>query len=249
MAEISRGGPEPNCFRDAEMKQKSMSLTYAIPDLHGRLDLLEGAVDKIAHHSAGKPSTLVTLGDYVDKGPDSRRVIEKLMAWRSDTMRLVALKGNHEAMMWEVCSSLADLDWWIRNGGGETLKSYGSSKGANDVRIVPRAHRDWIGNLALMHVDQHRIFVHAALDPGAPLDRQSEQTLLWKRYPVNADVGHCNRHVVHGHHAMVDAPIVKKHRTNLDAWAWKTGRLVIGVFENDRPGGASEFIEIVVRTP
>jgi serine/threonine protein phosphatase 1 len=221
-----------------------MDRTYAIPDLHGRLDLLEGALDEIARHSEGHVATVVTLGDYVDRGPDSRGIIEKLMAWRSDDLRLVALKGNHEAMMWDVCSNLADLDWWIGNGGGETLKSYGSKDG-NDPRMVPPAHRDWIASLALMHVDQHRVFVHAALDPETPLHRQNEQTLLWKRYPAGADVGHSNRHVVHGHHAMVKAPIVKRHRTNLDGLAWKTGRLVIGVFENDRPGGASEFIEII----
>jgi serine/threonine protein phosphatase 1 len=69
--------------------------------------------------------TVITLGDYIDRGPNSRQVIERLMEWRSDTLRLMALKGNHEAMMWEVCNNLADLDWWIQNGGGQTLASYG----------------------------------------------------------------------------------------------------------------------------
>src|SRR4051794_40073276 len=137
-----------------------MSLTYAIPDIHGRLDLLEAALDEITRHAADQPSTVVTLGDYVDRGPDSRGVIERLIGWRSDTLRLVALKGNHEAMMSEVCHRLAELDWWIGNGGDQTLKSYGSQDG-NDVRVVPRAHLDWIASLGLMHVDQHRVFVHA----------------------------------------------------------------------------------------
>lgn len=220
-----------------------MSLTYVIPDLHGRLDLLERAIHKIARHAAGKTSTVVTLGDYIDRGPDSRGVIDRLIGWRSDTLRLVALKGNHEAMMSEVCHRLAELDWWIRNGGDQTLKSYGSQDG-NDVRVVPRTHLDWIASLGLMHVDQHRVFVHAAVDPDVALDRQQEQTLLWKRYPPGSNSGHGSRHVVHGHHAMVEAPVVGKNRTNLDARAWQTGRLVVGIFEDDRPGGAAEFLEV-----
>jgi serine/threonine protein phosphatase 1 len=96
-----------------------------------------------------------------------------------------------------------------------------------------------------MHVDRHRVFVHAAVDPEIPLDRQSEQTLLWKRYPDGFDLGHGRRHVVHGHHADPKAPIVTKGKTNLDGLAWMTGRLVVGVFEDDRPGGASEFLEVV----
>jgi serine/threonine protein phosphatase 1 len=221
-----------------------MSITYAIPDLHGRIDLLEAALEQIACHASGRVSTIVTLGDYVDRGPDSRQVIEKLMDWQSDNLKLVALKGNHEAMMWETCNNLADLDWWITNGGDQTLRSYGSFEG-NDVRTVPAADLHWIAGLALMHVDRHRIFVHAAVDPDVSLDHQSERTLLWKRYPIGSVTGHGNRHVVHGHQAMTKAPVVMKHRTNLDAKAWKTGRLIVGVFEDDKAGGASEFLEIL----
>lgn len=223
-----------------------MSLTYAIADLHGRLDLLERALDMIAHHSAGMPSTVVTLGDYVDRGPDSRQVIERLMGWRSENVTLVSLKGNHEAMMWQVCNNLADLDWWVANGGEETLKSYGMASQVDfDRRIVPKSHLEWISGLGLMHVDQHRVFVHAAVDPKTPLDQQTEQTLLWKRYPEGFNGGHGHRHVVHGHHANPAAPVVTSGKTNLDGFAWKTGRLVVGVFEDDRPGDASDFIEIV----
>jgi serine/threonine protein phosphatase 1 len=96
-----------------------------------------------------------------------------------------------------------------------------------------------------MHVDQHRVFVHAAVDPKIPLGQQSEQTLLWKRYPEGFALGYGDRHVVHGHHANPKAPIVTKVKTNLDGLAWKTGRLVVGVFEDDRSGGASEFLEIL----
>ena len=116
-----------------------MSLTYAIPDLHGRLDLLESAIARIIEHSAGERSTVVTLGDYVDRGPSSRQAIECLMGWRSEKLTLVSLKGNHEAMMWEACNNLAEMGWWIENGGDRTLASYGqSAQEIPDPRMVPR---------------------------------------------------------------------------------------------------------------
>jgi serine/threonine protein phosphatase 1 len=221
-------------------------LTFAIPDIHGRLDLLDAAIERIAERAAGYRATIVALGDYIDRGPHSRQVIERLMGWQSKTNALVNLKGNHEAMMWQVCNNLAELDWWIKNGGDRTLTSYRqSSEEKLDPGIVPLAHLQWLANLPLLHVDQHRVFVHAAVDPNVPLDRQSEQTLLWKRYPEGFNLGHGHRHVVHGHHANPGAPIVTRGKTNLDGLAWKTGRLVVGVFEDHRPGGASKFFEIV----
>ena len=223
-----------------------MSLTYAIPDIHGRIDLLELAIDKIVEHSAEERATIVTLGDYVDHGPSSRQVIERLRAWRSDKLTVVNLKGNHEEMLWEACNNPAKLSWWIMNGGDQTLASYGQSAQEKfDPRIVPPAHLEWLAALALMHVDQHRVFVHSAVDPKIPLDQQSEQTLLWKLYPKGFNLGHVNRHVVHGHDANPKAPIVTGGKTNLDGMAWRTGRLVIGIFEDKRPGGASEYLEIV----
>jgi serine/threonine protein phosphatase 1 len=223
-----------------------MTLTFAIPDIHGRLDLLDAAVEKIIERSAGSRATIVTLGDYVDRGPDSRQVIERLMGWKSDSTTLVTLKGNHEAMMWQTCNNLAELTWWIGNGGDQTLASYGHAFQQDfDPRIVPKSHLEWISSLPLMHVDQHRVFVHAAVDPNVPLDQQSEQTMLWKRYPEGFKLGHGHRHVVHGHHANPRAPIVTSGKTNLDGLAWQTGRLVVGVFEDDRPGSASEFLEVV----
>jgi serine/threonine protein phosphatase 1 len=125
-----------------------MSLTYAIPDLHGRLDLLDIALEKIIAHSEGTRATIVTLGDYVDRGPNSRGVVDKLMGWQSNTLTLVNLKGNHEAMMWETCNNLAELDRWIENGGGQTLASYGqSSQQDPNPRVVPQAHLQWIASL------------------------------------------------------------------------------------------------------
>jgi serine/threonine protein phosphatase 1 len=77
-----------------------MPFTYAIADLHGRYDLLSEAVAKIIEHSkVSRPATIITLGDYIDRGPRSRQIIERLMHWKSDDLKLICLKGNHEDIM------------------------------------------------------------------------------------------------------------------------------------------------------
>jgi serine/threonine protein phosphatase 1 len=223
-----------------------MSFTYAIPDIHGRLDLLDAAFARIGEHSKGASSTVVTLGDYIDRGPNSCQVIDRLMCKRADNLTMVNLKGNHEAMMWETCNKVAELNWWIKNGGDQTLASYGIFEArASALGKIPKEHLDWIAGLRLFHVDRHRVFVHAAVDPDVSLHHQHELTLLWKRYPPNFNKGHGRRHVVHGHDATPVAPVVANGKTNLDGLAWKTGRLVIGIFEDSRPGGALDFLEVV----
>jgi serine/threonine protein phosphatase 1 len=221
-----------------------MSQTYAIPDLHGRHDLLTAAIEKILDHSRDSIAKVVTLGDYVDRGPSSRQILERLMNWSSQRISLVALKGNHEAMMWECCKNLSELEWWLKNGGDQTLASYGKCGATLDVRTVPAAHLDWIAQLPSLYVDQHRIYVHAGVDPNLPLNHQNDQTFLWKRYPPDFKKGHGTHHVVHGHDAKIDGPLVTEGRTNLDTMAWKTGRLVVGLFDDSIPGGPIELLEI-----
>jgi serine/threonine protein phosphatase 1 len=220
-----------------------MSRTYAVPDLHGRCDLLNAAVEKISEHSRGVAARIITLGDYVDRGPDSRRVMERLVNWSSPLLPLVALKGNHEAMMWECCRNLSEIDGWLKNGGDRTLASYGGG-GRSELSAVPASHLDWIATLPSIYADQYRIFVHAGVDPALPLHQQTDRILLWKRYPTGFRKGFGKRHVVHGHDAKVDGPVLTKGRTNLDTLAWKTGRLAIGVFDDEVPGGPMEVLEI-----
>jgi serine/threonine protein phosphatase 1 len=140
---------------------------------------------------------------------------------------------------------LPDLDWWLTNGGGATLISYGQQEGDQaDVTVVPAAHLDWVEQLPLMHVDKHRVFVHAGLDSTCALDEQDAENMIWKIYPDDDDGGHGQRHIVHGHHQHAHGPIFKKNRTNLDTFAWYTGRLAIGVFDDARPGGPIEVLEV-----
>ncbi|MET3924585.1 metallophosphoesterase family protein [Devosia sp. 2618] len=211
-----------------------MSKTFAIADLHGRFDLMEKALTRIeeSYHSGGK---VVFLGDYVDRGPASKQVVDRLIAGPPQGWEWVTLKGNHEDMM-VACHSGPDRGWWLNNGGDATLESYGGT--------VPAAHLEWAQRLPMIHADKHRVFVHAAIDPTKPLDGQSETMLLWTRYPENADITYPGLHIVHGHTPHRGGPELYAGRTNLDTGAVFTGRLVVAVFDDDRAGGPVSFIDV-----
>jgi len=218
-----------------------MSFTYVIPDIHGRDDLLRRGLADISAHNGGEGGVIVAIGDYVDKGPQSREVVERLRPGIAG-WNLVALKGNHDAMMVQGLRDPAKFAFWMDKGGESALKSYGG-----DPSAVPEAHIAWLDQLRLMHVDAYRVYVHAGVDPELPLAQQNEATLLWKRYPKGYSGGFGARHVVHGHDNDPDGPLLLEGRTNLDTLAWRTGRLTVGVFDDDRPGGPVDLI--VVRGP
>jgi serine/threonine protein phosphatase 1 len=215
-----------------------MSFTYVIPDIHGRDDLLSRALAAISDHGGGAGGVIVAIGDYVDKGPDSRQVVDRLLSGIAGG-NLVALKGNHDAMMVAGLRDPAKLASWMEKGGDTALASYGGSPSA-----VPEAHIAWLDQRPLMHVDAHRVYVHAGVDPELPLAQQNEETLLWKRYPKGYGGGFGTRHVVHGHDNDPDGPLLFEGRSNLDTLAWRTGRLTVGVFDDDRPGGPVDLIVI-----
>lgn len=220
-----------------------MSLTYVIPDLHGRADLLDEALLRIAADASRRGmnsgGTIVTLGDYVSKGPDSRGVVERLSANPPREFTLIALKGNHDAMMVGALRDGVDPKEWLGKGGSSTLESYGG-----EVLSVPPSHLAWLDARPLMHEDAHRLYVHAGVDPTLPLYAQNEKTLLWKCYPKTEAGGYGARHVVHGHDNQIDGPLLFTGRSNLDTAAWRTGRLVIGIFDDEMPGGPVDFITV-----
>ena len=215
-----------------------MSNTFVIPDIHGRLDLLEAGLAEIAARSKSDGNTIVTIGDYVDKGPASREVIDRLRLGVAG-FELVTLKGNHDAMMVEALRDDSGMTDWLGKGGDAALASYGG-----DPANVPQSHIDWLDGLRLLYLDRHRLYVHAGVDPETPLDLQREETLLWKRYPKGYSEGFGDLHVVHGHDNHPDGPLRYEGRTNLDTLAWRTGRLTIGVFDDGMPGGPADLIVI-----
>jgi serine/threonine protein phosphatase 1 len=229
---------------------KTNPFTYAVGDVHGRLDLLELAFDRIAAHAGARPHRVVMLGDYVDRGPDSSGVIEFLMLREGEG--LVCLKGNHEEMM---LRALADEDgalwFWLSNGGSETLRSYGARPDGDIRRVVPETHVRWLSDLPLTTADPHRIFVHAGLEPDVPLRLQDEATLLWIRGRfLRAPAKAFEAHIVHGHTPQWDGkpdlakPELLEGRTNLDTGAWTTGVLTVGVFDPSVPGGPTKIMAI-----
>jgi serine/threonine protein phosphatase 1 len=220
---------EPHC----------MSFTYVIPDIHGRVDLLCDGLLGIVAHAGGQFGTIVALGDYVDKGPDSKAVIDLLRTGPPRGWLFFPLKGNHDAMMVEALRDPSRMPRWSERGGDAAIKSYGG-----DPSKVPPGDIEWLDRLALMHVDRQRIYVHAGLDPELPPDRQIEKTLLWKRYPEGDALDFGDRHIVHGHDSFVDGPKLYAGRTNLDTRAWRTGRLVIAIFDDDKPGGPIDFVTV-----
>ena len=122
------------------MSDPEMSdLTYAVGDVHGRLDLLERAFDRMAAHAGGRPHRVIMLGDVVDRGPESAGVIDFLLR-RQARADIVCLKGNHEAMMLgALAGDEVALRSWLANGGVETLRSYGA-RTAGDMRRTPRTN-------------------------------------------------------------------------------------------------------------
>lgn len=227
-----------------------MPTTYAIADLHGRSDLLEKAIAAIEADGAGSGGAVVFLGDYVDRGPDSRGVVERLMAGPADPDAWAwhCLKGNHEHIMVQ-CLRRPEMitTFWERNGGIHTLLSYGvttSDTIKEAARRVPHSHIAWLEALPLMHVDEHRVFVHAGVVDGVPLEEHEPLKVMEMLYPLGADGGHGHRHVVHGHDQAEEGPELWARRSNLDTLAWITGRLVVGVFDDNRAGGPTRFIEI-----
>lgn len=219
----------------------SSSLTYAIGDVHGRLDLLEKAFGVIGDHSAGRAHQVITLGDYVDRGPDGAGVIAYLRAAES-AGRIVCLKGNHEAMMVKAIRT-GDHDHWMRNGGEATLASYGGKVPEDDIA--------WLDALPVTYHDGLRVFVHGGVEPGVALADQDPHTMMWIRDKfLAAPGGTFSFHVVHAHTPVWDGkpdgatPERLPHRTNLDTGAYKTGVLSIGVFDSERPGAALEVLQV-----
>jgi serine/threonine protein phosphatase 1 len=226
--------------------------TYAIGDIHGRLDLLRSAVDAISSHVDRAPFRVIFLGDYVDRGPDSCGVIEFLMQLQRE-WPVVCLKGNHEELMLQAVTQPGDgrLRRWLEYGGDNTLKSYGLAADSDLGAGIPSEHLRWMSGLPRTTGDRHRIYVHAGLMPGTPVHRQKDQTFLWIRERfLQARAGEFEAHVVHGHtpvwegKPVASEPELLEHRTNLDTAAFATGVLSVAIFDSDTPGGPVELLKI-----
>lgn len=210
-----------------------MTLTYAFGDIHGCLKQLEELV-RLCEADAGESEMkFVLLGDYIDRGPNSRGVVEHLIQLQNYMPdHVVCLKGNHEDMLLAAVEDEGHEEHWLRNGGTQTLYSYQ----VPSVIDLPRRHLDWFRSLPTFYDDGMRFFVHAGVHPARPLDQQHERDLLWIREPFLSSTKDFGRLVVHGHTPLHGAePDIRANRINLDSGAAYGGVLTAAVFDGKSP--------------
>jgi serine/threonine protein phosphatase 1 len=222
---------------------------YAIGDIHGHLDLLQAAHDLIADDIAlHGPGPVVHVGDLVDRGPDSRGVLDFLIAGIASGADWVVLKGNHDRMFtrflvdpWDPEPGLrSELSWLHpRLGGADTLRSYGVPNAgdrpvqkvhAEAALSVPQAHLDFLTSRPVLHRAGDCAFVHAGIRPGVALENQTETDLVWIRDPFLTATASFGPLIVHGHTAL-DAATHYGNRLNLDSGAAYGGPLSAVVIE------------------
>lgn len=220
---------------------------YAIGDVHGQLGELHRILDLI-EADGGPDARIVFVGDYVDRGPDSRGVLQCLIDAQAAGRNWVTIKGNHDRYLSRFLddktvydpATRADLFWFNpRLGGDKTLASYGvvaeedgpiDAIHAEALDAVPQDHREFLANLPLMHTEGDLMFVHAGIRPELPLDKQVEDDLIWIRQPFLEYTKSFGPLVVHGHTAL-EFPEHAGNRVNLDGGAGYFRPLHAAVFE------------------
>jgi serine/threonine protein phosphatase 1 len=221
------------------------SLLYAIGDVHGMNDLLArllAAIEADASHR-GLPATVVFLGDVVNRGAQTRQVLDRLVAGptRVDD-RWIVLRGNHEQMMLDalLADSQTTFRRWLKTGGAQTLASYGSTRkkvSPDSARqLIDPEHVKFLADLPLMHVVGDYLFVHAGVEPGVPLERQDASTLMTIRGRFLRKPHGLPFTVVHGHTPTDGQPRLGPGRIGIDTGAYFTGILTAVAIDPDQRG-------------
>ena len=211
-------------------------IIYAIGDIHGRSDLLSVLLTEIETHAADRPSRIIFLGDYIDRGPDSAGVIRTVRDLAASRPGLVhCLMGNHEQMLLLAREDQAARACWLDNGGRSTLDSFK----AGGPEQLPDDVVGWMRGLPTFYEDAQHYFVHAGVDPSSSLGEQTDADRLWMREPFISADHDFGKHVVHGHTpvrnvigASPPIPDEREHRTNVDTGAVFGGALTAAVFDD-----------------
>jgi serine/threonine protein phosphatase 1 len=215
-------------------------VVYAVGDIHGRDDLLQEILDAIREdaQSLSEHATAVFLGDYVDRGPDSRAVIARLIeASDDDTIQWRFLRGNHDQTVLDFLRNPMTGMAWSDYGGRETMESYGVPPpppwadsetwrvaAADFAAALPLEHLNFFEELEPSCEIGDYFFVHAGVRPGVPLDRQSARDLLWIREPFLNDTTPLPKVVVHGH-TVTPQVHADERRIGIDTGAYASGVL------------------------
>lgn len=211
---------------------------YAIGDVHGRYDLLQGLLKQIQDDHAARPAgakpMLIFLGDLIDRGPDSRAVVDHVSRGALPDFKSVALAGNHEEVLLRVLDGEEGLlAEWLQFGGVECLASYsvdadqlmGSSEERAVARIrsaIPPEHRRFLHDMADSFQFGDYLFVHAGIRPGIPLQRQSPVDLRWIREPFLSDRRNHGSMIVHGH-TITEQVDERPNRIGIDTGSYRFG--------------------------
>ncbi|MBF0356023.1 MAG: serine/threonine protein phosphatase [Alphaproteobacteria bacterium] len=224
---------------------------YAVGDIHGRPDLLDRLLTRIARDARRSPAArtkIVFLGDYVDRGPDSRGVVRRLMGSPpSGVEQMVCLRGNHEDMLLRFLDHPlhGGFEWILLNGGAQTLASWDVDlpaiidskeiKGlhADFARRLSDEERQFIEDMPFKHVDGGVVCVHAGLRPGVALSHQVPEDMMWIRDSFLDSKGSHGKLVVHGHTVTFE-PELHPNRIGIDTGAWRTGTLTAVGLEGER---------------
>lgn len=238
---FARPAPLPRLLPEGER-------VYAVGDIHGRSDCLDTLMARVVADDKARPpvrTTLVFLGDLTDRGPDSRGVVERLMAI-DEVATCVFLMGNHEEMLidaWDGDISATRL--FHRVGGRETMLSYGMDAGFYDEadsetlatligQTIPVSHVDFLRTFRNVYTLGDYIFVHAGIRPGVPIDEQDPADLRWIRRAFLEDTREHGGLVIHGH-SITESVDEHPNRIGIDTGAYASGRLTaVGIEGSDR---------------
>ncbi len=232
---------------------------YAIGDIHGRADLLAQLDRQIQEDAANAPAgikkTIIYLGDYVDRGLDSKGVIDFFLAAPQDDFERVYLKGNHEDILLRFLEDPSIGPNWFAIGGDATVLSYGIRipTGLTTAQYheytwkefrtrIPQDHLDFLSSLQLMYQAGDYVFVHAGIKPGVPLEQQDPNDLMWIRGEFLGSRKDHEKVVVHGH-MLTNQPDIQAYRIGIDTGAFATNVLTCIVLE----GVTQRFLSTAAR--
>jgi serine/threonine protein phosphatase 1 len=249
----ARAAPEPAPETAAPATPAGVRV-YAVGDVHGCVGLLRRLLALIEADAAARPRTrnvVVFLGDYIDRGEESRGVIDLLLSAPLTGFDRVHLRGNHEESLLQFLADTSVGPAWLTYGGAATLLSYGvkppDSLTTPDELLrarrqlaerLPQEHLAFMAATKLAHVEGDYYFTHAGVRPGIPLDRQDAFDLMWIRDDFLRSTQNFGKIVVHGH-TITDLPDVQRNRIGIDTGAFASGRLTCLVLD----GAGASFLQ------
>lgn len=233
---------------DAKARTPDGTVVYAIGDIHGRVDLLldlQAKIRKDALAKEARRNVIVYIGDYVDRGLNSREVIDSLIKNPLPGFESFHLKGNHEDALLKFLSEIEIGPGWLAYGGDATLYSYGvtvprspltpeklSTVQAEFERKLPDHHLDFLSDLHAYHEEGDYYFAHAGVRPGRSLEEQTKEDLLWIRDAFLFSADDFGKVVVHGH-TISPEPEFQPNRIGIDTGAFASGVLTCLVLDGD----------------